>query len=64
MLEIFLILLIVFFVLIFFYKQATNEFHILQIEQSTLDTLPELLSEAHPIVIRGLGTPKILTAEI
>jgi hypothetical protein len=64
MLEILFILLIVFFVLIFFYKQSADEFHILQIDQTTLDTLPELLAEAHPLVIRGLGTPKILTEEI
>jgi len=64
MLEIFFIGLLIFFVLVFFYKQSAAEFHILQIDQGTLDTLPELLSEAHPIVVRGLGTPKILTAEI
>ena len=64
MLEIFFILLIVFFVLIFFYKQSTDEFHILQIDNDTLDTLPEILTEAHPIVVRGLGAPKILTADI
>ena len=64
MLEILFILIIVFFVLIFFYKQTTDEFHILQIENDTIDTLPEILSESHPIVVRGLGPPKILTPEI
>lgn len=64
MLELLFIVLIVFFVLIFFYKQASSEFHILQIENENLDTLPEILSERHPIIVRGLGPPKILTPEI
>jgi len=64
MLEIFFILLIIFFVLIFFYKQSVGEFHILQIDADKLETLPEVLSEAHPVVIRGLGPPKILTPDI
>jgi len=64
MLEIFFILLIIFFVLIFFYKQTVPEFSVLQIESDKLDTLPEILSESHPIVIRGLGSPKVLTLDV
>ena len=51
MLEIFFIILIIFFVLIFFYKQTVPEFSVLQIESDKLDTLPDILSESHPIVI-------------
>jgi hypothetical protein len=64
MLEILFIVLLIFFVLIFFYKQATTEYHILQIETEKLDTLPEILSEGNPIIIRGLGAPKIMTPDI
>jgi hypothetical protein len=64
MLELLFIVLLVFLVLIFFYKQASSEYHILQIETEKLDTLPEILSEGNPIIIRGLGSPKILTPEI
>lgn len=64
MLEIFFIIIIIFFVLIFFYKQSVDEFHIIQIDADKLDTLPEILAESHPIVIRGLGPPKILTPDI
>ena len=59
MLEIFFIILIIFFVLIFFYKQTVPEFSVLQIEADKLETLPDILSESHPIVIRGLGNPKV-----
>ena len=64
MLEIFFIFLIIFFVLIFFYKQTVPEFSVLQIEFDKLETLPDILSESHPIVIRGLGNPKVLTLDI
>jgi hypothetical protein len=64
MLEIFLIILIVFFVLIFFYKQTVAEFNILQIEADKIDTLPDILAESHPIVVRGLGSPKVLTLDV
>lgn len=64
MLEIFFIILIIFFVLIFFYKQTVPEFSVLQIEADKLDTLPDILSESHPIVVRGLGNPKVLTLDV
>ena len=63
MIEIALGLAFVFLVLVFFYKQTSEEFHILQIESEKLETLPELLSEKDPIVVRGLGQPKLLTPE-
>ncbi len=64
MIEFVFVLVFFFVVLVFFYKQTASEFHILQIEQYKLDTLPELLTERNPIVIRGLGEPKLLTSEI
>jgi len=64
MLEILFIVILIFFVLVFFYKQTVAEFNILQIEVDKLDTLPDILAESHPIVIRGLGPPKVLTLEV
>jgi hypothetical protein len=64
MIEIAFLIVLVFLILVFFYKQTATEFHILQIEQDKLETLPELLTEKNPLVIRGLGEPKLLTPEI
>lgn len=64
MIEIIFVFVFLFVVLVFFYKQTASEFHILQIEQDKLDTLPDLITERNPIVIRGLGEPKLLTPEI
>lgn len=46
-----------FLVAIFFYKQALEEFDVLQIEGNQLDQLPRLLSEKSFLVVRSL--PKI-----
>lgn len=64
MLEIAFLIAIFFLVLVFFYKQKAEGFHILQIESNKLDSFHELLSEKFPIVVRGLGEPKFLTPEI
>jgi hypothetical protein len=64
MLEIAFVVVFFFLVLVFFYKQTASEFHILQIEQEKLDTISEILTERNPIVIRGLGEPKLLTPDI
>lgn len=63
MIEIALVLVCIFFITVFFYKQHTTEFSILQIEHEKLETLPEILSERKPTVIRGLGQPKLFTPE-
>ena len=64
MIEIILFFLIAFLVLVFFYKQVSTEFTILQIEGDKLDSLSDPLSENSPVVIRGLGQPKVLTLDI
>lgn len=64
MFEIIVCLAILFFVLVFFYKQTTDQFHILQVEADKISTVKELLTEKNPIVIRGMGIPKILTPEV
>jgi hypothetical protein len=63
MIEIIVFLALLFLVFVFFYKQSSSEFNILQIEASNLSTLSELLEESSPIVIRGLGPPTLLTPE-
>jgi len=54
MIEYILILAFVFFVAIFFYKQALEDFDILQIESNQLDKLPTLLTEQSFVVVRSL----------
>lgn len=54
MIEIFLILAFLFLVAIFFYKQALEEFDVLQIEMNQLEQLPTLLSEQSFLVVRSL----------
>jgi len=63
MIEIIIFLALLFLVFVFFYKQSSSDFNILQIEASNLSTLSELLEESSPIVIRGLGPPTLLTPE-
>jgi hypothetical protein len=64
MFEIIICCAILFLVLVFFYKQTSDQFHILQIEAEKISTVKELLQEKNPIVIRGMGIPKILTPDI
>lgn len=56
MIEIFLIIAFVFLVAVFFYKQALEEFDVLQIEGNQLEKLPDLLSEKSFLVVRSLPT--------
>ena len=63
MLEFFLILILIFLVLTFFYKQAIYEFRLNQIEWSQGDKLPELLSEKVPIILRGRPPTAFWTQE-
>ncbi len=63
MIEIALVLVCIFFITVFFYKQHTTEFSVLQIENEKLDTLTEILTERKPTIIRGLGAPKLFTPE-
>jgi hypothetical protein len=63
MLEIILILLLLFLILTFFYKQAICEFRINQIEWSQKEELTSLLSEKVPLVVRSLPSATFWTRE-
>ena len=63
MLEIFFILAVLLAVFIVFYRQAIEQYNILQIEASQLDELPKLLSERTPLVLRDIGSPKLFTPD-
>jgi len=54
MIEYLAILAFLFLVAIFFYKQALEEFDVLQIEANQLEQLPKLLSEQSFLVVRSL----------
>ncbi len=51
-------------VFIVFYRQAIEQYNILQIEASQINDLPKLLSERTPLVIRDIGQPKIYTPDV
>ena len=63
MLEIIFIVSICFAVVILFYRQAIDQYNILQIESSQLNELPKLLSERTPLVLHDIGQPKLFTPE-
>ncbi len=63
LLEFFLFGVVLFFIAILFYKQANEEFQILQLEAERLDDLHTILSERAPIVVRDFQTPPIGTQE-
>lgn len=63
MIEIFIILAILFLVAVFFYKQALEEFDVLQIEGNQLDQLPKLLSEKALLVVRSLPPIQLWTPD-
>lgn len=61
MIEIFVIFAILIAVIVLFYRQAIEQYNILQIEGSQLEELPKLLNERSPVVVRGIGDPKLFT---
>jgi len=61
MIEIFLIFAVLLAVIVLFYRQAIEQYNILQIEGSQLEELPKLVNERSPVVIRGIGDPKLFT---
>ncbi len=63
MIEIFVVLVVAVAVLIVFYRQAIEQYNILQIESTQISELPKLLSERTPVVVRSIGDPKLLTPE-
>lgn len=62
-LEIGFVITVLLAVLIVFYRQAIEQYNILQIEASQINDLPKLLSERTPLVIRDIGQPKLFTPE-
>lgn len=64
MIEIFFVLALLIAVLILFYRQAIEQYDILQIESTQISDLPKLLSERAPVVVRSIGQPKLLTPEV
>ncbi len=63
-LEILFLLVLSFGVLILFYRQAIEQYNILQIEGSQISELPKLLGERTPVVIRDVGQPKLFVPEL
>ena len=63
MIEILFILALLFAVFILFYRQAIEQYTVLQIEATQLADLPKLLSERAPVVVRECGLPKVFTAD-
>jgi hypothetical protein len=62
-LEILFVSLVFFAVLIVFYRQAIEQYNILQIENTQISEIPKLLNERTPLVIRDIGQPKLFTPE-
>jgi hypothetical protein len=63
MIEWFFFLAIVFIVLVIFYKQANEEFTILQCDGTQLVSLSSLIGEKYPIVVKQIQLPVFYTAE-
>jgi hypothetical protein len=62
MLEIIVFLSVLLFIAVLFYKQANEQFEILQIEATRLSELPTLYQDRSPIVISDYDTPNLGTA--
>lgn len=63
MIEIFFIVAVLLALLVLFYRQAIEQYNILQIESTQLSDLPKLLGERTPLVLRDIGQPKLFTPE-
>ena len=61
--EIGIIAIVLLAVFVLFYRQAIEQYNILQIEASQLDELPKLLSERTPLVLHDIGQPKLFTPD-
>jgi len=61
MLEIIIILAVIFFIAVLFYKQANEDFEILQISAERMDELPTLYAERYPIVLSDYSLPGLGT---
>jgi len=63
MLEYALFIIVLFFIGILFYKQANEEFQILQLDADRLSELPTLYVDRSPIVVSDFQTPALGTEE-
>ena len=63
MIEIIIILTVLFFIAVLFYKQANEQFEILQIEASRLSELPTMYADRSPIVISNFQPPVLGTEQ-
>jgi len=63
MLEYILFIIVLFFIGILFYKQANEEFQILQLDAERLSELPTLYVDRSPIVVSDFQTPDLGTEE-
>jgi hypothetical protein len=61
--EIGIILLVLFAVFVLFYRQAIEQYNILQIEASQIEDLPKLVGERTPLVLHDIGQPKLFTPD-
>ena len=62
-LETVIVLGVLFFIAVLFYKQANEQFEILQLEVDRLEELPTLYNEHSPIVVRNVTVPNLATEE-
>lgn len=58
-----MIVAFVFLVAVFFYKQALEQFDVLQIESTQLEQLPKLIAEKSFLVVRSLPTIQLWTSQ-
>lgn len=63
MIEIFIILTVLFFIAVLFYKQANEQFEILQIPAERIHELPTLYTDRSPIVISDFQPPSLGTEQ-
>ncbi len=60
--EIIICIAVMFFISVLFYKQANEQFEILQIESERLEELPTLYDDRSPIVVNNFTPPNLGTA--
>jgi hypothetical protein len=63
MLEILFLVVLTIGLFVLFYRQAIEQYNILQIEASQLSELPKLLNERTPLVLHDIGAPKLFTPD-
>jgi hypothetical protein len=63
MIEFIVILAVLLFIAVLFYKQANEQFEIIQIEADRLQELPTLYHDRSPIVVSDFSTPNLGTEE-